>query len=284
MMIRLLIAFGLVACGGPTLTPQALQGTDPDGGFHFDDQGQLVVDADAQRAFDYVLLAEGELDETELEGWLADRLTDAGQPEAEIDQIVEAFERYQQYRTEAAAVLEDPQTRPDLAQARLDEVRLRTLGDSPLARDEAARVFRAFALKAALDEPDPVVRQTRVHALTAPASAELRAGPGGRFLSARAAVEAAREAGRPDAELSAVRREAYASFGPEAVDRLEALQQQRANFRARVAALAAELDAMEGASEEAVARAMADNLEADFSEAEQKRVRGALDRYRAELR
>lgn len=278
-MMRFVILFSLMACGGASAVPDSLQGTASDGALVFDDQGQLVVDADARRAFDYVLLAEGEVAEEQLEAWFSSRLVAADYTPSEVDAILATFAAYQRYRTQAAAILSAVDLSPATAQARLDEVRRTELGDTPLARDEAGRLARAFALREALAEPDPETRQSRMAAIRSPLSADFRASIGGRYLEARATVEAARASGASEVELREVRRDAYASFGPAAVARLEAQQVARAAFEARIADLRVTIDRLHAELPASAADAAVQHYIAEhFSEVEQRRVKGALRR------
>lgn len=274
-------ALFLAACGATSIST-SLDDTTPDGALVFDDAGRLVVDDEARRAFDYVLLAEEELSEPDLEAWFGFRLDEAGFTDDEVDQVLEAFGAYRRYRTRAAAALTDPSLTLDQARSRIDRARSAELARTPLADDEATRTDRAFAIRAALHESDPAERRRQVEALTAPASERFRQSLGGRYFEAHATVEAARDDDLTPAQLARVRREAFAPFGPDAVARLEALHRARADFEHRVAQLADAAEELRSQLPAAAAEAaLAEQIAEGFTEAEQRRVPGALQRHQA---
>ena len=279
-MYRLLGIAGLccsIACRTATIGPPSLEGTAMDGHFSFDEQGAVVMDADAQRAFDYILLAEGELAPEALEDWVRHTLADEGLSDEAIEQSWEAFSAYQRYRERSSMVLTDTALSRVEARHAIEDALDAELGASPLAVRERARLDRAFQLSAALDIPEPEARRQAVWSLVSTADADNSAV---RFIDGTAAIRAAQESGASPAELTRIRHEHFAVFGEEALDRLEAVAAHREDFQGRIVALAADIDSLdEDASAEQKDATVRRWIAERFSPDEQRRVRGALARH-----
>ena len=76
------------------------QGTQPDGAIHLDDNGNVIVDKDMKRLFDYYLSAMGELPLDQMRKYLKQY---AGEQlnEYQLQQLLDYFDHYQNYLTQA---------------------------------------------------------------------------------------------------------------------------------------------------------------------------------------
>lgn len=224
--------------------PESLRGTEPDGALVRDAEGRFVPTRDALDLFDYFLSARGEepdaLVRARIEAAIAARLDDPAP-------ALELLDRYLAYREEVRAFFEEENAAAlplerrlqrirelrrahfgaELADAlfaeeeerwRVDLERLRVLQDPTLAAEERTR--RLEALDAELPES---VREARSAATAA--------------LALRRDEARLRAEGASDAEIGALRE---ARFGPEAAERLAALDRARAEWNARLAAYRAE--------------------------------------------
>lgn len=254
-----------------SLQPRSLAGTDVDGALRVGPDGALVLDAGAQRAFDYFLTADAELAPAELDAWVYAEL--GRELPGHADEAFAAWRTYLEYRAEAAAALDDRAAELGALESRLNAA-VDRLGDAPLAAEERAQLARAFALK-------------RAHALAGEAReaalAELAAAPGEpeELVTGLRTISAARLAGAGAAEVQSLRAE---HFGAAAADRLADLDARRAAWDARVAALrsarAALAAGFDGTPEELAAAQSALEQE-HFTAAELRRVH-ALDRIAAQ--
>ena len=250
--------------------PGSLRGTDVDGELRVGPDGHFLPSRSALAFFDYFLAARGEQSEAALrariEAEIARRLPPGAAAEARA-----FLERYLGYQ-EAARALADTDPGPvglerrlqrlrelrrawfgpelaetlfgeeeDVARVALERRRLEQ--DSSLGAEERER--RLEALEAELPEPERVARAQAV----APLRVERQ-------------VEALRTAGGSDADVWELRAQA---FGPEAADRLAALDASRADFARRLADY----------------RTARDALQADPSLSPEERAQ-ALERLRAE--
>lgn len=216
--------------------PHSLAGTEVDGSLRAVN-GVFVFDDEARRAFDYYLTAAGELNEGELDAWVRGSLADRLSGEA-AEQAFAAWQAYVAYRGEAAAVLVGDDAAG--AEARLQALALRELGEYAVVDSEQAEIARAFAVRGGSEEV--AASEARV----------FDASEAGRFLAGRRATEIARLAGD---DVAAVRRE---QFGVEAAARLGALDERRAAWDRRVAAFRAAREGLEDAEASALAREMFD--------------------------
>lgn len=229
-------------------TPRALAGSEMDGALHVAADGSVVLDADAQAAFDWLLAAESELGE-QLDAWVFAELGRRLPGRAEA--AFAAWRTYVDYRAEAAALLDDPDGEVAGLEPRL-RAAVERLGDAPIAASERARIDRAFAVRRALARADRDA-----------AAFEVR-GEAYALVDGLREISAARLGGGDVQELRARR------FGAAAAERLAALDERRADWEARVAAFREARAALAGTTDAAA-------LAAEFSPAELRRVH-ALDR------
>jgi lipase chaperone LimK len=275
------------ALGAPAPLPGSLEGTEPDGGLARDADGRFVPTRDALDLFDYYLAASGEEPDgairARIEAAIAARLADPAPALALLD-------RYLAYREAARALFFDENAAElplerrlqrirelrrehfgaELAEAlfgeeearwRVDVERLRVSRDPALGEEE--RAARLAALEAELPE---AVREARDAATAA--------------IALRRDEARLRAAGGSDAEVRALRE---ARFGPEAAERLAALDRTRAEWDARVAEYRAERDRVAARESDPAARAaaLAALRDARFEGPERLRVE-ALERMEAD--
>jgi lipase chaperone LimK len=280
-----------VACGGEgerelVEAPRSLAGTDVDGRFVFDADGELVVDAGVQRSFDYFLTADGELGPEELDAWVAEQLrAELGDGPAH-QQVMDAWYAYRMFRATAAAVLEDPTLaeQGSLAERRLLAALALQLGDTAIATAERERIVQGFALHRAAQQTDPRARAAELARLSAEEAQRFADSRAGRYLAGREAVERARLA-QADAEtIDELRKQHFDAIEPGAASRLAALDAKRAAWTQRLEEFQHARERLGrrlvGASSAELESAIA-ALEAEhFSATERRRIR-AIDRMRA---
>jgi lipase chaperone LimK len=254
----------------PSALPRSLRGTEIDGALEVGPDGHFRPTRAALAFFDYFLAASGEESDAALRARIEAEISRRLPPTAAAE--ARAFlERYLGYRAAARELAEsdpgpiDLERRlqrlrelrrawfgPELAEtlfgqeedvARIALERRRVEQDPSLSPDQRAR--QLAALEAKLPEPE---REARAQAV-APLQVERE-------------VEALRSAGGSEADVWAARAQA---FGPEAADRLAALDAARADFARRLAEY----------------RAARDAVQADPSLSPQERTQ-AVERLRAE--
>lgn len=267
--------------------PASLRDTTPDGDLATDAAGHFVPTASALALFDYFLSATGEepLDaiRARIAGEIRRRLADPAAGEAEA-----LLERYLAYREDARRLTAEGQAPADL-ERRLQwirelrrkhfgpEVAEALFGDEERAT-ELALARRRVATDASLS---PDERERRLEALDADQPEDVREAR--RLARSMAAskeeVDALRARGASDAEVWSARER---RFGPDAADRLAALDAKRTDWQRRYDAYRGERDALVAtpevaalAAEEREARVEALRAER-FDETERIRVR-ALD-------
>ena len=267
--------------------PASLEGTDPDGAFAADAAGNLIVSPELRRAFEYWFAASGEESDARIQARIAAeiraRLGDPAQAAA-----LALLARFVAYR-ERGRALAASETDGDLAAraAAVHDLRRQVFGPDAetLFSDEEALV--AFALAERRVASDPTLsdseRADQLAKLLADAPEPIRA--------ARAAATAPMQLARDEAVLRAeggsaddVQRLREERVGPEAAQRLAALDDARAAWRERVASYRAERAAIDGdpALDDAARASAVSALRArDFNGAELTRI-DALDRIEME--
>jgi lipase chaperone LimK len=257
--------------------PRSLRGTRVDGGLAVDANGHFVVTPDARRLFDYFLATTGEEPDADIRTRIVAVIDRRLSGDAARDAAA-LLDRYLAYRERA----QHTSTREGLLAARretlgpdadalfadvtpLEEMAVETAriaNDPTLTPDE--RAARRAALEAQLPES---MRETRSQAL-AP-------------LELIEQESALRAVGASPDEVRALRER---MAGPEAADRLEALDRARAEWDARVASYREARAAIESdpsLTAEARTRAIDDLVAARFTGPERVRV-AALDRIAAD--
>jgi lipase chaperone LimK len=225
----------------PPASPSSLDGTEVDGALAVDAAGDLILSEDVRRFFDYFLTSVGEEPLATVRARIDSALI-ARLPPRAAAQATALLARYLDYREAARGLRLD-----DDLDARIAAVR--ALRRDRLGADAATKLF---AEADAAD--DAALRRRRVLAETEPGGAERARGlaevdaqlPDRLRAAARATTaplaalrheEELRARGAGEEEVTAAR---AAAFGPDGAARLEALDRQRAAFRARVDAFRAE--------------------------------------------
>ncbi|MBZ2188194.1 lipase secretion chaperone [Alcanivorax sp. JB21] len=274
----------LAAADGLGALPASLDGTEVDGTLRVDARGNLLIENDVRRVFDYFLATLGEEDLQTIRSRIAAYLDDT-LPPAAARQAWELFERYEAYgeATEqmpghdatVAGMTEVLLRQQDLRQEWLGQevaeaffgfddaydhhtlARMRVAQDPALS--DAERAQRLADLEASLPEPLRAVRER----------ANLP-------VSVSQEVAMLREQGASEHEIRAYREQ---NLGPAAAQRLEELDRQRAEWDQRYSAYRAQHAeiATSGLSEADRAREIDRLRQALFDETELRRVQ-ALDR------
>lgn len=269
------------------LADTSLAGTVADGSLAVDAGGDLQIDAELKRFYDYFLSARGEIADAQLQavvhGALSSRL-----PAAAAAQAFELFEAYMRYLNEAPARLGDgpaeayrDSSKIGVVYGRLTALRFDYFGEAAeaffagdLTREASALRYQSDRLEADDAEALKAARSSWESSLS-PAELRDRAASVGPLDLHRRVAEL-RASGAGDAEVWAARAEAFDS---EAADRLARLDAERAQWDRRLVEYRNRLERLErsklGTAEKVAA--VETLLSASFSPLEQKRVR-ALER------
>jgi lipase chaperone LimK len=258
------------------LAPRSLADTQPDGSLSLDAQGKFSFDEQARLRFDYFLTADEELSPEQLDAWVQAELASQLPDHAQADAIA-AWHAYLSYREQAAAALTDTQAEFGELEQRLLRTVAAEFGDAPIATLERDELTRAFQLSRALDL-QPQARERALAELgIRPGVGEL-GGDAAAFLAGRQAVEQAASQGASAEQLHALRSE---QFGPEAAERLAALDAKRAAWDARVEGYRGERAQLEQGFVGSLT-ALEDSVEAlaatHFSASERRRLRALEQR------
>ncbi|MES1951712.1 lipase chaperone [Salinisphaera sp. S4-8] len=266
-------------------------GTTVDGGVTLDNEGDLVVTRDLRRLFDYFLTGIGRASLPEIRTRLAGHLVVLGLPAPAQAQVLAVYDRYMTYRQRVADMGRTPQADAQaLADtlARREALRKEILGlevaDAFFADDDV--MARYLVQKRALEQNPNLTENQREQGLamleqTLPA--DIQTARERTNLPARAHAEIAqmREQGASDAEIRE-RREAL--LGPQAAQRLEQIDAQRAQWQQRVADYSAErarILANDGLAPDDRERAIEALRQAHFNDAERRRIQ-SLEHIQAE--
>jgi lipase chaperone LimK len=271
---------GAPAVEPPRDLPASLRGTQVDGGLAADTAGHFVPTRDALRFFDWFLAATGEESEAQLhariERAIGERLAEPAAGEAR-----DLLARYLAYRSAVAELAATGQDAADLDK-RLQL--LRELRRAHFGAEVAAALFAEdeqvarVALERERLRRDPSLseaeRERRIAALRDELPASVRAAQDAAVAPLRLLQDERRlrAEGASEAEIRLLREE---RFGPEAADRLEALDRRRSEWRRRLEDYRRERDriladpALDDAGREAALRAL---REARFDERERARL------------
>lgn len=255
-----------------TSASASLERTEADGVLRVGEDGELVADRDAQWFYDYFLTAEGELPPAELRAELAEEAHTRLEPELAA-QAVELFDAYVAYRREAAEIGTEEEISIDEVAEELRAAHDRHLGGVAGFSHERERIDRAVAAARALadDELDAEATREELEGILEASDDRVReraTAPSEMYWEAREA----REAGADDDEIFAMRAE---RLGEAAASRLEALENERASWRARVEGYRREARRLEEEveGEDARERAREELKRERFSAAEIRRLR-----------
>ena len=271
------------------LLPRSLRGTDVDGGLGVDADGHLVVHRDVLATFAYFLSASGEEPDAVLRQRILDHIH-AQLDEPAASEAIALLDQYLGFREAVRELAQGGEVPHDLERRLqwLRELRREHFGTEHAEilfgeEEQALRVDLERRLVATDPDLAPGERAARMAALEEELPERVREArrraraPGDAMHEA----EALRAGGASEAEIFAMRE---ARFGPEAAERLAALDAERAAWNARLGAYQAERDALRGeAAERGLDEAtVSDQLEAlrreHFEPDELLRVR-ALDGF-----
>jgi lipase chaperone LimK len=264
----------------PSPRPSSLRGTSEDGALRVDERGDLIVDPDVLRFFDYYLAATGEESPAAIRARLVaairGKLTG---PAAE--RAIGLLDRYLAYR-EATRTLRGAED-GDLA-ARLDA--LRRLRREQFGAADADKLFGleeradAVAIEKRRVQTDPALspeqRTRRIAELEEQLPESIRASraAAARPLRQQEEEQAMRAAGATDEEIQ---RHRVATVGEAAAGRLKTLDEQRADWTRRLQAFQTDREEIARSQPDSAAReaAVEKLLEASFSPEERLRVKAA---------
>lgn len=230
---------------GSTRRPRSLRGTRVDGGLVLDAAGHFLPTLETRRFFDYFLSATGEVDAEALRARIVAAI-ERRLPASEAPAAIGLLDQYLDYRARARALAQAPAAPADIG-ARLAQVaRLRREVFAPavvtafFAAEEAA-VQRELDRRAIASNPDLTFdeRQRQLEALDASAPPDVRAARAAAVLATTLREEESRlrEQGASPDDVRQLRER---MVGPEAAERLAALDTQRAEWQSRVAGFQAE--------------------------------------------
>lgn len=211
----------------------SLRGTDIDGAVHLDADGQPIPDADLRRLFDYHLSLIGELDAAGIRAQLQ-RTLGARLDATRLTQVMILFDRYLAYQQALArsGIGDRPDPAERLAAARA--LRRSLLGEAMakgfFAEEEALAELSLERMRIAASDLDADRKRDALRALDA------RAGYGARESANLAETAAVQAEALERRNLTPAQRTAERSalWGPEAAQRLAALDAQQAQWDARV--------------------------------------------------
>jgi lipase chaperone LimK len=260
----------------PALPPlvASLADTETDGTVRLGEDGELVVDLELRRLFDYYLSSHGEEDpattRTRLHAALDARLGPAAARDAK-----DVLDRYLAYREATKSLTDSGDLRTNLG--KLVELRRRVLGErvaTAFFATEEAEVELALARQQALEDvrlgdAERAAALAKAEA-AAPAETEAAYVESTSVLAGMEAEQAlvARGAGAAEIHEERVRR-----FGAEAAERLHQLDERRAAWKARVDEFRAAKTKLEAELGSGAGPAIEARMSRDFTPEEQIRIR-----------
>ena len=154
--LPLLASLSLLGCdGGTDSAPAALADTEIDGRIQLDENGQLVLDTETERFFEYLLSGEGEISTAAFEAWTRQRIAAVAPDPDAASQVWARFRDYRALRRALSAHLSDT-SGSSLSTLEEEAHRLieTHLGRTAWASSESERVRKAFdALRHLQDTP-----------------------------------------------------------------------------------------------------------------------------------
>lgn len=134
----------------PVAVP-SLEDTDVDGDLRVDELGAFYANDATIRLFDYFLTADGEIAREQVRALV---LREAARrlPAGAVDDAMDLFDRYVEYRDRTAEVARTEGLTPAAAADRIRAIRAQTVGDHPLFAKDERNLQRAVALHRVLDD------------------------------------------------------------------------------------------------------------------------------------
>lgn len=211
----------------------SLRGTEVDGAVHLDAAGNPIPDADLRRLFDYHLSLIGELDIAGIRAQLA-RTLGARLDATRLSLVMTLFDRYLAYQQALARSGIGERTDPAGRLAAAKALRRQMLGEAMaegfFAEEEALAELSLERMRIAASDLGTDEKREALRALDA------RSGYTARDAANLADTAAAQAEGLERRNLTTAERTAERSalWGPEAAQRLAALDAQQAQWEARV--------------------------------------------------
>ncbi|MFG5862995.1 lipase secretion chaperone [Metapseudomonas sp. CR1201] len=266
--------------------PASLSGTQVDGRFHLDSDGNLLITEDIRRIFDYFLSIQGEESLSSsiqrLRDYMAGQLDDPAESQA-----MALLNQYLDYKRQLVQLERDMPLLADLNALRQREAAVQALRARIFsaeahqvffALEEAYNAFTLQRLEIQRSSLDPAAKAAAIDQLRSALPDELQALAASQLQAElRVQVGALREAGGSPEQIRQLRQQLV---GAEATIRLEALDQQRLQWQQRLQAYLKErsrIEASEGLSRGDKAAAIARLKEEGFNPQERLRLQAAAE-------
>lgn len=222
-------------------TPSSLQDTEEDGSVQVDASGHLVVSAELRRLFDYYLSAMGEEGLPAIRERILASLRAKNLPAAAMDEVVRVLDDYLAYRDAARAFASNQRGAALDVSARLEalrELRREHLGpwaEGLFGDEERVDAVSVERMKLQQDTTlSPEEREHRIAALEEQLPAEYRASRD-EALRPLQQQTVERELVESGATAEDLRQHRLATVGPEATERLEAMDREESEWKRRLA-------------------------------------------------
>jgi lipase chaperone LimK len=230
----------------------SLRGTEPDGGVSVGFGGHLKPDMALRHLFDYYLVLLGETDLAGIRSLLHDDLLHSQLDLPLIDEVMASFDRYTRYQQAAVALANQPGLPMDQQLAQVIALRRQMLGDETAEAfygDEQRRQQQSLQRLAIQSDASlsPSEKARRLQALDAalPAAEQEAQAQVSLGTTVQAQTDAF-DAAQTDADTRHAERAQL--FGDAAADRLQQLDQSRAQWQARLDAYAQQSRAIQADS------------------------------------
>jgi len=258
-----------------SLEKSSLRGTEVDGAVALDANGRVALDLGMRRLFDYYLSLMGEQDLVQIRSLLKDYLLGKYSP-ANTDVALKFFDRYTDYLNALTDLNIGGLSKPEERLEKVTALRKKMLGEEMafafFAEEEMLAALTLKRMAIANDKKLSDEEKAR----------QLAALDASRHYSARAEADMAALVTEQTRQLDALKltdqqrtAEREALWGKEAAGRLAQLDQQRAQWDARIDRYLLErsrIDANRGLSQAARAQAIAALRAQQFNAAEQRRI------------
>lgn len=258
-----------------SMETSSLRDTEIDGGVTLDANGKVVIDLGMRRLFDYYLSLVGERDIIQIRQLLKDHLL-AEYSQANAGQVLLHFDRYTDYLKALTELNIGSLANPEARLAQVSALRKKMLGDAmALAFFAEEEALAALTLKRMAIANDKTLSGSEKDKLLAELDHSANYSARTEADTAALIMEQTRQL---DAlQLSEAQRNAEreALWGKEAAARLARLDQQRAQWDARIEQYLqarSRIDANRGLSDVARAQAIANLRAQQFNDAEQRRI------------
>ena len=258
----------------------SLRGTQPDGGVSVGFGGHLKPDMALRRLFDYYLVLLGETDLPGIRSLLHDDLLRRRLDPPLIDEVMASFDRYTRYQQAAVALANQPSLPMDQQLIQVTALRRRILDDETAEAfygDEQRRQQQSLQRLAIQSDPSlsPAEKARRLQAMNAAMpkaeqDAQAQISLGNTVQAQTAAFDTA----QTDADTRYAERAQL--FGDAAADRLQQLDQTRAQWQARLDAYTQQSQAIQADSALTSAQqqaALQQLLTSSFHDGEQLQVK-----------